>query len=251
MTRLAVLADIHGNLPALEAVIADLGRRGVDAVVNLGDCVSGPLWPAETLALLRRLDWPTARGNHDRTVALGSSAGLGASDRFARERLSEDDCAWLGSRPALLRLDDGIVALHARPDDDAAYLLEDQHGRHLVRASAETVARRLGDLTASVVLTAHSHIGGMLRLPDGRWVLNPGSVGCPAYDDDSTNPPHISESGSSLARYAILETTDSTPMIEMFALPYPHEAAAARADDAGRPDWAHALRTGFTPQVAA
>ena len=51
--RLAVVADIHGNLPALEAVLDDLGWRQVDAVVNLGDCASGPLWPRETL---RRAD---------------------------------------------------------------------------------------------------------------------------------------------------------------------------------------------------
>lgn len=54
--RLAVLSDIHGNLPALEAVIADLEKNGADAVVNLGDCASGPLWPAETVRLLRTLD---------------------------------------------------------------------------------------------------------------------------------------------------------------------------------------------------
>jgi len=66
--HLAVLADIHGNVLALEAVLADLEHRKVDDVVNLGDCVSGPLSPRETAHLLMRLDWPTIRGNHDRWV---------------------------------------------------------------------------------------------------------------------------------------------------------------------------------------
>src|SRR5260370_7708888 len=66
--HLAILADIHGNVLALEAVLADLEHRKVDNVVNLGDCVSGPLSPRETAHLLMRLDWPTIRGNHDRWV---------------------------------------------------------------------------------------------------------------------------------------------------------------------------------------
>ena len=57
--RIAVLADIHGNLPALEAVVADLQNRRADQIVNLGDCVSGPLWRKETAELLMALDWPT------------------------------------------------------------------------------------------------------------------------------------------------------------------------------------------------
>ena len=58
--RLAVIADIHGNLPALEAVLADIERRGADRIVNLGDCVSGPLWPRETMDLLDTLGLPIA-----------------------------------------------------------------------------------------------------------------------------------------------------------------------------------------------
>ena len=58
--RIAVIADIHGNARALEAVRADIARR-VDTVINLGDCVSGPLWPAETMAILEAENWPCVR----------------------------------------------------------------------------------------------------------------------------------------------------------------------------------------------
>ncbi|CAH2405148.1 hypothetical protein MES4922_40086 [Mesorhizobium ventifaucium] len=68
--RIAVLADIHGNVLALDAVLDDLRQRGgADLVVNLGDCVSGPLWPRETMERLEALALPTVRGNHDRRVA--------------------------------------------------------------------------------------------------------------------------------------------------------------------------------------
>jgi predicted phosphodiesterase len=66
MTRIAILSDIHGNLPALEAVISDLQTRPIDMTVALGDLVSGPLWPAETADLLMRQTWIYVAGNHDR-----------------------------------------------------------------------------------------------------------------------------------------------------------------------------------------
>ena len=69
--RLAVISDIHGNIRALEAVLADIETRGADAIVNLGDCVTGPLWPRETLDLLKSLSLITVRGNHDRLLGDG------------------------------------------------------------------------------------------------------------------------------------------------------------------------------------
>jgi predicted phosphodiesterase len=81
--KIAVIADIHGNAVALEAVLADIAVRGVDRVINLGDVVSGPLWPRETMDLLSGRDWLTIRGNHDRWVAGGDPAAKGALDRFA------------------------------------------------------------------------------------------------------------------------------------------------------------------------
>jgi hypothetical protein len=69
--RLAVLSDIHGNLVALEAVLADLQDRAPDQVINLGDCVTSPLWLGETFARLEQLAIPTVRGNHDRWLLEG------------------------------------------------------------------------------------------------------------------------------------------------------------------------------------
>ncbi|MGC2300907.1 MAG: metallophosphoesterase, partial [Acidobacteriaceae bacterium] len=66
--RIAVIADIHGNLPALEAVLADIQQRNTDRTINLGDCVSGPLWPREVCNLFMASSGLTIRGNHDRWV---------------------------------------------------------------------------------------------------------------------------------------------------------------------------------------
>ncbi|MGK9170351.1 metallophosphatase family protein [Inquilinus limosus] len=242
--RLAVLADIHGNLPALEAVLADLDRRGADGIANLGDCVSGPLWPRETLDLLMAKGWPTVRGNHDRWVSEPRDEPLNTSDGYARHALDADGRAWLGALPMRLELPGGVVAFHARPDDDDAYLLEEVEGGRLVRAPATAIAARLGDIAAPVVLCGHSHLPWLLCLPDGRWILNPGSVGCPAYDDP-TPPAHVSESGSPSARYAMLELDGDSVAAELIAIPYDHDRAVRQATENGRPDWAHALATGF------
>ncbi len=76
--RIAVVADIHGNVRALRAVMDDLKQVAPDRVVNLGDCVSGPLEAAETADVLISLAWTTIRGNHDRWLLEKSEA-----DRWA------------------------------------------------------------------------------------------------------------------------------------------------------------------------
>ena len=99
--RLAVIADIHGNCLALDAVLADIARRGVRDIVNLGDVASGPMRPRETVARIIGAGIPTVRGNHDRWVAEGTTGG---SDAFARDRLDPAQRAWLGALPVTLAL---------------------------------------------------------------------------------------------------------------------------------------------------
>jgi hypothetical protein len=110
--RLAILADIHGNVFALEAVLADLEQRRVDQIVNLGDCVSGPLWPRETAELLMRLDWPSIRGNHDRWVTDWPPEKHYPSDAFAFRALNSAQLAWLRALLPARDLGDGILACH-------------------------------------------------------------------------------------------------------------------------------------------
>lgn len=243
--RLAIIADVHSNDLALDAVLTDIERRGVRSVINLGDLVSGPLRPRDCLERIQARGIPSLRGNHDRWVAEGRTGG---SDAFARDRLDPAQIAWLGALPAMLHPAAGVLAFHARPDDDNAYLMEEVAGGRLLPADAATTARRLGPTPARLILCGHSHLPGLLRLPDGRLVLNPGSVGCPAYDDPTPPAPHVSEAGSPFARYAIADIADGgLAGCEMIALPYDHEAAALQAEEAGRADWAHALRTGTMP----
>lgn len=247
--RIAVIADIHGNAAALEAVLADIQSRAVDLTINLGDIASGPLWPRETLELLARHPMLTVRGNHDRWVSGPDPAGMGASDRFAHRELADEQRAWLGGLPVVADVAPGVLAFHAAPADDNRYLVEDVHDGRLVQARPAAIRDRIGNVEARIVLCGHSHLPHLLQLQDGPLVLNPGSVGCPAYDDPGADEPHVSEAGSPHARYATMTITDRVADVDLIAVDYPWETAARRAEDNGRPEWAYGLRTGFMPRA--
>lgn len=239
--RLGVIADVHGNLPALEAVLARLAGLSVDRIVNLGDCASGPLWPAETVRLLRATAMSHVRGNHDRALGAASLDGLGASDSFAWRNLDAEARGWLAGLPFELSIG-GARCFHASPTDDDAYLLDTIEAGRLVAAGLEAVEALIGAAGPRVVLCGHSHQPRLLRLDSGTVVANPGSVGNPAYHADRPST-HISESGAPHARFAVVTLADAIA-IEHHAVAYDWEHAARRAVDNGRVDWAHALRTG-------
>ncbi len=242
--RLAVIADIHGNLPALEAVLADLRRRGGDRVVNLGDCVSGPLWPRETMDLLDTLGLPTVRGNHDRWVAETPRERMYASDAFAHDRLTQGQRRTLGALPARLDLGDGIVGVHGTPRNDNEYLLDDVVDGGLALARPQRIAERLGEVHATVLLCAHTHQARIVGGPLDMLIANPGSVGCPGYIDP-TPPAHVSEAGSPHARYALLTKDSGRWSVDLIAVEYDWTSASKRATENGRPEWAQALATGY------
>jgi putative phosphoesterase len=240
--KLAVLSDIHGNLGALEAVLADCAARGVDAIVNLGDCVSGPLLPAMTAARLMALSLPTIRGNHERQLVEDDPIDMGPSDAYARVELTPAQMDWIAALPPTMQRGD-IFLCHGRPDDDMRYLLETVEPSGARPATAEEITARLSGVTAKLILTGHTHLPRIVALADGRLVVNPGSVGLPAYGWDWPHD-HKMETGSPHARYAVIAANGSGYRAELVKIDYDWHSAAALAQAHGRPDWAHALRTG-------
>jgi predicted phosphodiesterase len=246
--RIAAISDIHGNLPALEAVLADIAAQPVDLTVNLGDILSGPLWIAETADRLMALGLPTIAGNHERQLLADPPQRMGASDAHAAARLREAHRAWLAALPKTLQLTPEVFCCHGTPDSDLQYFLETVTPDGVRRATvAEAAARAggtMGGLEHALILCGHTHVPRAMRLADGRLVVNPGSVGLQAYDDPHPHP-HMVENASPHARYALLTRLAAGWQVELRSVPYEHEAAARLAEANGRLDWADALRTGF------
>ena len=137
--KIAVLADIHGNVAALDAVLADLDQRKPDLVVDLGDRVSGPLWPRETMERLEGLNALAVRGNHDRQVSTLSPDAMGASDRYAFAELRSDQRKRLEELPLVLEPAPGVLAVPGRaavpiPSGEGKAALPDARG---ARGAAE------------------------------------------------------------------------------------------------------------------
>ena len=241
--RIAVIADVHGNLHALEAVLADLREAAPDLIVNLGDLVCGPFDPAGAADAQMALGCPSLMGNHDRWVLHENPPGR--TDALTRPLLAPRHLAWLATLPPTLSLADGaIFACHGSPaGGDEEYLLEDiTPGRPMLATEAAIAPRLAGIGSASLVLCAHTHVARVVTIGNV-LVVNPGSVGWAAYTD--TVPlPHAVEAGSPHARYALLTHTRSGWACDLRAIVYDWEAAAKQAERLGRPDIAFAARTG-------
>jgi predicted phosphodiesterase len=235
----AVLSDIHGNLPALEAVVADAEARGCTAFVNLGDILSGPLWPRETADYLIARDWITIAGNHERQLLNDTADRIGPSDGYARQALEARHINWLRSLSATWQLSRDVFLCHGMPTSDLIYFLEEVEENGVRAATRDEVRERASGRNERLILCGHSHVARTVELGDGRSVANPGSVGLQAYESDHPRL-HMVENGSPQARYGILDGLDFT----IVEVAYDHESAAMRAENNDRPDWAVALRTG-------
>ena len=241
--RLAAIADIHGNTWALDAVLADIRRRGVERIVNLGDSLYGSLDPGGTAERLMRAVIPCICGNQDRDVFAPSETVRASYDhRFVTGHLGDAQVRWLAGQPPTLVLGD-VFCCHGTPRSDQTYLLERVTGHGAFLNDTSAIRAALDGVAQPVVLCGHSHVPRAVWLPDGRLVVNPGSVGMPAYTED-TPFPHVMEAGSPHARYAIVTRQADGWLVEHVAVPYDWHAAAAVARLNGREDRAGWIETG-------
>jgi predicted phosphodiesterase len=240
MNRYGILADIHGNIWALEAVLADAERRNVRSFINLGDTLYGPLEPVATAERLMALDLVSIQGNEDRIIFSDKPASPTLA--YVQKMLSSKIRNWLSGHPGTFVLEHDIFLCHGTPCFDTTYLLEKASVQGSVLNDSALIREHLGPLTQQIVLCGHSHIPRTVLLPNGPMIINPGSVGLAAYTDD--DPPHIMENGSPHARYAILEKSSKAWIMEHISVPYEWEKAAACAKQNNREDWASWLLTG-------
>ena len=238
--KFAAIADVHGNIAALEAVLADIAAAGITEVVNLGDHVSGPLEPRRTADLLMGCGFPSIRGNQDRLLI---------EKRASMERafgwLDDSHMQWLASLPATLLYQGDVLLCHGTPRDDETYWLDRvTHDGIIAPAPIEAVEAKASGVSASLILCGHTHIPRVVRLRDGRLVVNAGSVGLPGYRWD-VPVEHTVEAGTPDACYAILERTTGVWQVTIRYVPYDNTPMAELAARYGNPVWASALATGW------
>lgn len=241
MTKFALIADIHGNIWALDAVLADLDRRGVETIFDLGDSLCSPLAPAETADRLIARGIPSLMGNEDRILIEPLNATLNV--RFTRQQLRPEHFQWIAALPKTRQPSGGILLCHGTPDSDNNYLMEEVLATGVQVRDTPSLRLALLARTDDLIACGHSHLPRILWRDAGRIIVNPGSVGLQAYRSDEPFP-HGMESGSPHARYAVVTRGEQGWLVELIAVPYDFQAASRCAAANGRPDWASRLLTG-------
>jgi len=247
--RFAAIADVHGNYLALEAVLDDIRAQGISEIVNLGDAASGPLDAARTIDLLAACNAVSIRGNHDRYLIERTPDRMGSWDRPAYDQLEKRHFDWLRALPPTRVFRDRVFLCHGTPASDETYWLDAVlSDGHVIRAPLNAITQAAEGLSQSLILCGHTHLARAIRLADGRMIVNPGSVGSPAFRD--VHPyPHVVEVGTPAACYAVLELKSDQWQVALRQVPYDHRAMARLARDKQEMDWAGALETGRLPSA--
>lgn len=207
--RIGAIADIHGNKPALDAVLTDM--PDVDQLVCAGDVVGYNPWPGACVDAMRDRDVPTVMGNHDRAVATGSAFRFNAMAKagveFARKRLSDQQCEWLRRLPDDRQLLEGrLKIVHGHPNDPDHYTYP-----------AEFSPDLLGE--ERVLILGHTHVQHAEEFGEG-IACNPGSVGQP-------------RDGDPRAGYAVIDLEPES--VELRRVRYDIDEVVTEIEDVGLP----------------
>lgn len=252
--RYALLSDIHANLPALRAVLADIDRRAnIDATYHLGDLTGYAPWPNEVIALLREREIPGIAGNYDSTVATDYKHCGCRADSPQEEELSHLSYEWTRSHVTPetkkylaclpFRIDirpfgghvsgPTITLIHGNQTMNTVYVTADRPDSFL-----EKMARDIGARADDVICCAHTHKPWQ-RVVGGIRFINTGSVGRP-------------KDGDWRACYVLLSIDSSGTRIEFVRVPYDVDEAVRAIRASELPDeFAEILKSGGAPAHAA
>ena len=239
MEQMTIFGDIHANMPALAAVLADMEARGLGNRYCLGDLVGYGTFPNEVIAAIRERKIATIMGNYDQGVGHSSDDCGCAYTSATAEALGKRSIAWSNEQTTAenkaylrqlvpqipLQLGDlRVLLVHGSPRRVNEYLYQDRPDSSL---------ERLLDMAeADVLVCGHTHIPYHRVLPSGRHVVNAGSVGKP-------------KDGDPRACYLVLEADGRELDVEFIRVAYDVERAAQAIEASAMPDeFAQMLRTG-------
>ncbi len=215
--RIALISDIHGNAVALEAVIAAIRHGGVDQIICLGDVATLGPEPDSAIEMLQELNCPCVLGNHDEFLLdphlihsyTDVSVVIEAVD-WCRDRLAAKHLAFLETfQPRIeLQVDKqtSILFYHGSPRSHMENLL--------ATTSPGDLDRMLGGYSATVMIGGHTHIQ-MLRQHHGMLIVNPGSVGLPFKEFETSKPPRLLQH----AEYALIDIDNGAINVSLRRIP--------------------------------
>lgn len=237
--KIAIISDIHGNLYALEAVLKDIGARGISRIYCAGDIVGYGPRPDEVIGLLQKSGIPAVMGNYD--DAVGNTRLIcgcdykdekslllgGRSMAWTGDNTPEAAKKWLRELPAEIRFKDSglnMLLVHGSPRSLNEYLYEDVEEGYLNEMLEES--------GTDVIVCGHTHLPYVRNLSRG-YIVNAGSVGKP-------------KGGSPNATYVILDADGKDLSVEIAEAPYDYEKTAGEIERFGLPhEFAQIVRTGM------
>lgn len=238
--KIALISDIHGNLQALEAVLADIDRLNVDRVVCLGDVATLGPSPREVMQQVRGLGIPCILGNHEeallypeRALEYGIQSNLLSTIRWCLDLLTPSDVAYLRSAIPTANIQAGVGSqlflYHGSPTSSTEGLYPDT-----CRARLDDLFSEL-DATVKVAAGGHTHVQMLLQHRQ-HLIINPGSVGCAfLHPPTPKRPPQYFP----VAEYAIMTTDAQCVSVELRQVNFDVKAFARAILDSSIPlkDW--------------
>ena len=248
MKTYAIISDIHGNALALEAVLKDIKTKKADTIINLGDHVFGPLEPERTAEMILAENMVCISGNKDRDIL--ENLNETTSDETleqVKKNLSKRSIDWLIALPSTQIIDDLIFACHGTPESDNQYLLEEVTENGVFVYKDEELVAKTAHIKEKIILCGHSHVNRVVRLSNEKLILNPGSVGLPAYLGNAEFRFSM-ESMTPHAKYAVIYADKNSINTAQINCTYDWNAASGIAQKNGREDWAQGLLYGRMPK---
>ncbi|MGC5746248.1 metallophosphoesterase family protein [Chryseobacterium sp. NFX27] len=235
MIQIAIFSDVHGNFPALEAVLADIVKRGIQQKFCLGDLVDFAPWGNEVVEKIRSLNIPCLMGNHDERIAfdipvvpLPKHSEEETEARFiaidhSKKNITERNRQFLSELPFHLKLNFkvgkkhwDIQLLHAGLVSNDTYLYESE--------GDEVFIRMLEESHSDIVVMGHTHLSFKKYFKTKGWAVNCGSVG-------------RSKEKNRLASYLILTLDEKQISPEIIQIDYPIEETVCGIEESGIPDY--------------
>jgi predicted phosphodiesterase len=248
MKTYAIISDIHGNSLALRAVLADIKSRGIEQIINLGDHFFGAMEPEVVAGMLRESEMLCISGNTDREILESIDIGFkkDGMDRV-KASLSQQSISWLRKLPKTETLDGLFFVCHGTPESDDEYLLEKVTEKGVFVHNDEELVNTIAHIKERIILCGHSHVNRVVYLSNDKIILNPGSVGLPAYLGNGEYS-FAMESNTPHAKYAIVHADENNINIEQVLCTYDWYKASESARKNGNEKWANFLLYGRMPK---